>query len=146
MSTQKPAPGSPLLNLDDAFLENILESPENDLRAELIEEGYSPQEVIARTRALLQAAEEEYASHRLKSAKRQFAAFREGGEKNVLPLDRDKQRARLAAMRSGAPATAGMMMAARKGNGLSERDEEGLLDDLADLERLSGRPRTDGHG
>lgn len=146
MSTQKPAPGSPLSNLDDAFLENILEAPENDLRAELIEEGQSPDEVIARTRALLQAAEEECASLRLRSAKRQFAAFQEDGQRTVLSLDRDKQRARLAAMRSGASAAAGMMMAARKGNGLSERDEEGLLDDLADLERLSGRPRTDGHG
>jgi hypothetical protein len=29
-----------------------------------------------------------------------------------------------------------MMMAARKGEGLSESDLEGLLDDLAELERL----------
>ena len=146
MSTQKPSPESPSSNLDDAFLENILESPENDLRAELIEEGQSPDEVISRTRALLRAAEEECASLRLKNAKRQLEAFREDGQRNVLPLHRDKQRARLAAMRSGAPAAEGMMMAARKGNGLSERDEEGLLDDLADLERLSGRPRSDNQG
>lgn len=37
-----------------------------------------------------------------------------------------------------------MMMAARKGEGLSERDEEGLLEDLADLERLSKRQDGDG--
>jgi hypothetical protein len=29
-----------------------------------------------------------------------------------------------------------MMMAARKGEGLSESDEQGLIEDLAELERL----------
>ncbi len=39
-------------------------------------------------------------------------------------------------MKRNAPGASGMMMAARKSEGLSKRDEEGLLDDLADLERL----------
>jgi hypothetical protein len=44
---------------------------------------------------------------------------------------------KLNAMRSGAGENvAGMMMAARKGKKLSEKDEEGTLDDLAQLEAL----------
>jgi hypothetical protein len=44
---------------------------------------------------------------------------------------------RLNAMRSGAGENvAGMMMAARKGKKLSEKDEEGTLDDLAQFEAL----------
>ena len=52
-------------------------------------------------------------------------------------IDRERVRGKLAAMRSGAGENvAGVMMAARKGKNLSEKDEEGTLDDLAQLEAL----------
>jgi hypothetical protein len=38
------------------------------------------------------------------------------------------------------PAMAEMMMAARKGKALSESDEEGVAEDLADLEKLGKKP------
>ena len=56
---------------------------------------------------------------------------------NVSSIDRERVRSKLDAMRSGAGENvAGMMMAARKGKKLSDRDEEGTLDDLAQLEAL----------
>jgi hypothetical protein len=43
-------------------------------------------------------------------------------------------------MRSGSPGeNDGLMMAARKGKGMSPGDEEGALDDLAQLEALESK-------
>ena len=137
MTVGKSTPRTPLDHIEDAFLDNILETSEADLREELVEEGRSPDEVVALMKARLAAAHAECAQARLSEAREGLAAFRK--DDKIVPLDLARQRERLAAMRSRAPAASGMMMAARKGEGLSERDEEGLLGDLADLERLSKR-------
>lgn len=137
MTVGRSTPRTPLDHIEDAFLDNILETSEADLREELVEEGRSPDEVVALMKARLVAAHAECAQARLSEAREGLAAFRK--DDKIVPLDLARQRERLAAMRSRAPAASGMMMAARKGEGLSERDEEGLLGDLADLERLSKR-------
>lgn len=137
MSTKKPVDASPLSRIDDAFLDNILETSEEDLKAELSEEGLSPDEVLAGLRTLIAAAENECAQARLSKAKAEFASFRDADRPAAHVDDLQLRRERLAAMRARAPAASGMMMAARKGEGLSKRDHEGLLDDLADLDRLS---------
>jgi hypothetical protein len=142
MTAAKTTSGSPLDHIKDAFLDNILETSEADLREEFVEEGRSPDEVVALMKARLAAAHEVCAQARMSEARAGLAAFRK--EEKVVPLDLARQRERLAAMRSRAPAASGMMMAARKGEGLSERDEEGLLEDLADLERLSKLQEGDG--
>ncbi|MCE4224935.1 hypothetical protein HCU64_14325 [Methylobacterium sp. C25] len=135
MSADKPKP-HPLALIDDAFLDNILETSEQDLRAELSEEGLSPDEILGGLRSMISLAEKECVQARLAKAKADLASFREA-DRPALPVeDLQKRRERLAAMRMRAPAATGMMMAARKGEGLSDRDNEGLLDDLADLDRL----------
>lgn len=142
MTARKTIPGSPLDHIEDAFLENIVESSEADLREEFVEEGRSPDEVVAQMKSRLAMAHEECTQARLVKAREGLAAFRR--DETIVPLDLARQRERLAAMRSRTPAASGMMMAARKGEGLSERDETGLLEDLADLERLSTRRDGDG--
>ncbi|MCJ2077669.1 hypothetical protein MKK68_18780 [Methylobacterium sp. E-016] len=138
MSSAKPVKTNPVSLIDDAFLENILESSESELLTDLMEEGLSPESVLSGLRALVSAAENECAQARLGKAKEELAAFR--GTPGVGHIDDLQQRReRLAAMRVGSPSATGMMMAARKGEGLSERDQDGLLDDLADLDRLSAR-------
>lgn len=144
MTAGKSTPRTPLDHIEEAFLDNILETSEADLREEFVEEGRSPDEVVALMQARLAAAHAECAQARMAQAREGLAAFRR--EEKVVPLDLARQRERLAAMRLRAPAASGMMMAARKGEGLSERDEEGLLEDLADLERLSKRQDGDGEG
>jgi len=142
MITGKSTPRTPLDEIEDAFLEDILASSEEELRAEFVDAGCSPEKVVEQMKARLDAAREECAQARMGDARAGLAAFRREGA--VVPLDLARERERLAAMRARAPAAAGMMMAARKGEGLSERDEEGLLGDLADLERLSGKFDKDG--
>ncbi len=146
MSAQKPTPEKALANFEDAMLENLLETSEEDLRAEVIAEGGSPDALVAVMRARLAAATEECKGLRLAEAKAGLEAFRNGAETKVVTFDLARQRERLNAMRQGDPAASGMMMAARKGLGLSEHDENGLLEDLADLDRLDGASDRDERG
>ena len=65
-----------------------------------------------------------------------MSAFR-SNPPNVAPGDRSALRSRLQRMRSGRPGgDDGLTMAARKGKDMSASDEEGALDDLAQLETL----------
>ena len=146
MSAQKLTPETALANIEDAFQDNILEMSEEDLDAEVIADGGSPDAVLAMMRARLAAATEECMRMRLGEAKAGLEAFRAGGEAKVVPFDVARQRERLAAMRQGSPSVAGMMMAARKGDGSWTSDEEGLLEDLADLDRLDEASDRDERG
>lgn len=64
----------------------------------------------------------------------------------ISSVERELVRAKLHNMRAGNGGNAsGRMMAARKGDGLSESDEEGAVDDIAQLEALEAQdPETDG--
>ena len=69
------------------------------------------------------------------AAKADLAAFR---RKNAAaPSDTSSGRALLERMETRDPGMAEMMLAARKGKALSDSDEAGIAEDLADLERLS---------
>ena len=59
------------------------------------------------------------------------------GTAKTVKFDREAARALFEKMRSRDPELASkMLLAARKGEGLSESDMEGLIEDLAKLERL----------
>ncbi|MCJ2128598.1 hypothetical protein [Methylobacterium sp. E-045] len=133
-SSKRPRPAPDEL-IEDAILYDILASSEDEIAAELREVGSSPDEAVATARRAVANAEAECGRRRLAAAKRGVAAFR--SPPPVVSLaDVQRQRTRLDEMKRNAPGASGMMMAARKSEGLSKRDEEGLLDDLADLERL----------
>jgi hypothetical protein len=72
---------------------------------------------------------------RFDQAKRELTSFKE--KNNVTTFDRDAVRVRLGTMKSADPGNGPeMMMAARKGKRLSKSDEDGVLDDLAQLQAL----------
>lgn len=136
MSASKKPQVSPAALIGDAILEDTLSLSPEDAAAELRDAGIAPEDAVARVRRAVADAEMDCARRRMESAKEGVAAFR-ASRSDVIPLaDRQRQRARLEEMKRSAPGASGMMMAARKSEGLSQRDEEGLLDDLADLERL----------
>jgi hypothetical protein len=77
---------------------------------------------------------------RLELAKREMKEFH--NQSNVRTLDLAKARRRLDGMVAGEAADT--MMAARKGGKLSERDEDGIVDDLAQLEALENEASEEG--
>jgi hypothetical protein len=77
---------------------------------------------------------------RFKRAQDESKAYRE--QENVRSFDLAKARRRLDGIRSGEVENA--MMAARKGGKLSQRDEENLLKDLAQLEALENDDKEEG--
>jgi hypothetical protein len=125
-----------LQRIADALDEDILNASPAQLREELAAEGLDEAKVIAEMDAALAAAKKSCGKLRLEQAKAAVAA-RGSEASKVSPIDREQVRSKLDAMRSGADENvAGMMMAARKGKKLSDKDEEGALNDLAQLEAL----------
>lgn len=79
----------------------------------------------------------------MERAKSELQEWRTGQAK-TLKFDREAVRARFEKMRSWDPELASkMLLAARKGEGLSESDVEGLIEDLAKLERLDDKPGSE---
>ncbi len=77
---------------------------------------------------------------RMERAKLELQEWRTGKAK-TLKLDREAARSRFEKMRNRDPELASkMLLAARMGEGLSESDVEGLIEDLAKLEWLDDEP------
>jgi hypothetical protein len=134
--TKKPLASQELRQITDAIDESILDASPDQLREELADEGLNEAKVVAEMDAILADAKKFSGKLRLEQAKEAVAAYKSQGS-IVSPLDRDRVRKKREAMRSGAGENAaGMMMAARKGNKLSDSDEAGALDDLIQLEAL----------
>jgi hypothetical protein len=141
--TKKITGSEELRRISDALDESILNTSPEELREELAAEGLEEARVVAEMDAILAEAKKSYGKLRLEQAKEAVAAYRSQTSK-VSPMDRDLVRKKLNAMRSGAGENiAGMMMAARNGKKLSDRDEEGVLDDLAQLEALENDTHSD---
>jgi hypothetical protein len=136
MPTKKPSARDELLRIEEALVESILRASEADLRDDLAAAGQVPEKCIAQFEAVVGRAKSAAAKHRLDQAKAQVAAWR-SGKANVVGFDREAARKRFESIRARDPELASRMtMAARKGEGISDRDMEGFLKDLARLERL----------
>jgi hypothetical protein len=129
-----------LAKIGKAIDDSILDAPEADLREEFKEAGDDFDKAVARAGSAVEKAKANAARMRFKQAQDEVKAFRD--QQNVKSLDLEKARRRLDGMRSGRIADA--MMAARKGGKLSERDEEGLLNDLAQLQALENEDKEEG--
>lgn len=139
MSTsKKPTPREELERIEDALVESILNASGDALRAELAAAGLDPESCIAEVDATIASAKVECARKRLSKARAELAAWRKSGAKaNVTALD--AARAKFERLRSGDwELSQKMMLAARKGEGLSDSDMMALLEDLAALEKLEG--------
>lgn len=124
-------------NIEDALVDAILNATGAELREELKAAGVDPDQCIADTDSAIARACAASARHALDAARSELAAWRSKTERRP-GLDREAARERFELMRSGDSELASkMMIAARKGaGGPSDRDLEGVLDDLAELERL----------
>lgn len=129
-----------LAKLDQAIDDSILEASESDLREDFKEAGDDFDKAVARAGRALEQAKARAARMRFKQAQDEAKAYREQG--SVKSFDLAKARRRLDGMRSGEVENA--MMAARKGGKLSQRDEENLLKDLAQLEALENDDKEEG--
>jgi hypothetical protein len=129
-----------LSKLDQAIDDSILEASEADLREDFKEAGDDFDKAVARAARALEQAKARAARMHFKRAQDDSKAYRE--QENVKSFDLAKARRRLDGMRSGEVVNA--MMAARKGGKLSQRDEENLLKDLAQLEALENDDKEEG--
>jgi hypothetical protein len=124
-----------LRQIEDALIDSILHASPEELRAELTEAGEDPVAYIALADAVAKNVRERRAQEKLEQAKAAAAAFRAKEEPSVLPFDQSKRKAQLESLRMRSP-SGSMMLAARKGEGLSSNDEEALLEALAELEEI----------
>lgn len=129
-----------LSRINKAIDDSILDASEADLREEFKESGDDFDKAVARANAAMKQAKARVARMRFKQAQDASKAYRE--QENVKSFDLARARRRLDGMRSGSVENA--MMAARKGGKLSERDEENLLKDLAQLEALENEGKEEG--
>ena len=137
MSTpRKPTASEELEHIEDALAETLLNAAGQELRDEMTAAGIDPDGCIAETEAAIASARAETSRRRLQDARAALAAWRAKNSR-MGDVEREGAWARLERLRSGDRALdEKLMMAARKGEGLSERDLEGLIEDLAELERL----------
>jgi uncharacterized protein (DUF58 family) len=133
-SVGKPR-ASELQRIEDALVDSLLAVTGDDLRIEITEAGGDPVAVIARVDAAIRSAQADSGRRHLDQARGELADWRARG--GATESEREAARNRLEKLRSGwiDPETP-MTMAARKGEGLSESDEQGLVEDIAELERL----------
>ena len=132
-----------LEKLDDAIDESILAASPDELREELAALGIDADAVVTDVDAATARARIAAGKRGLERGKRAVLAFK-ARPRDVSPEERDAVRGRLGDMRAGDGSKASdMMMAARKGKGLSDSDEEGILDDLARLARLEAEDPGD---
>jgi hypothetical protein len=125
-----------LRDIGEAIDESILGASDAEVSDELASLGIDPTKVGAEMDAIAEEAKRLAGRSRLVRAKDAVSAFRRNPP-NAAPSDRSALRSRLQGMRSGrAGGNDGLMMAARKGKDMSASDEEGALDDLAQLETL----------
>jgi hypothetical protein len=129
-----------LSKIDEALDESIIEASEKDLRADFVEQGHDFEKAVARVGSTIERAKASAAKVRFERAQHEMKAFHD--RSNVRKLDLTKARRRFDGMTTGDAGDT--MMAARKGGKLSERDEDGVVDDLAQLEALENEAREEG--
>ena len=122
-----------LFNLETALVEGMRSASDEETIEALRERGIDPDACVAELDAIAEKAFSAARRQRLETAKAKAAAFKVVGGGQLDASAHQAGKARLNAMRSGGGP---MLLAARKGTGTSERDEESLIDDAAELERL----------
>jgi hypothetical protein len=130
--TKKPGNADRLSKIDQAIDESIIHASEKDLREDFAEQGHDFDKAVARVGSTIERAKVTAAKIKFERAKREMKAFR--NQSNVRSLDLAKARSRFDGMKTGDATDT--MMAARKGGKLSESDEDGVVDDIAQLEAL----------
>lgn len=128
---------------EDALVESILSADGDEMREAVLAAGGDPATVVRRFDAMLVAVKAACGLERLKTARQELEAFA-ASEQPLADSERQAARASLAEARATvSEMPKNLLMAARKGQGASERDLSSLADDLAELERLEREPGAD---
>lgn len=134
--TKKTSTREELDLIEEALVGAIKNSSDAELREDIKARGEDPDKGIADVDSVIAAAKAASAKRRLERAKSELEQWRAGKGK-VIELDRGAMKAKFDKIRAHDPELASKMMAAaRNGEGLSDSDLEGFLEDLARLERL----------
>jgi hypothetical protein len=132
----KPKASEELERIEDALVESLLDATGEDVRKEIAAAGGDPDALIAAVDAAIASARTKSAQVRLERARAELSAWRSKSGPVSAP-ERNAAQARFERLRTGkVDPDSKMMMAARKGEGLSDSDLEGLIEDMAELERL----------
>jgi hypothetical protein len=128
--TVKRSNRAALDQLANALVENILNATDKEVLAEAHEDYENPAQAATNARALFETAVAVVAKRKLTAAKAAVAADL-GSPRTVIRLDPSQARRRLERMLARDPETASKLtLAARKGQGLSDEDVQGMLEDL----------------
>jgi hypothetical protein len=132
----KPKASEELERIEDALVESVLDAAGEDLRKEIAASGDDAEAIVAAVDAAIATACTQSAQARLERARAELSAWRsKSGPSSV--VERNAARARFERLRSGnSDPDSKMMMAARKGEGLSDSDLDGVIEDIAELEKL----------
>jgi hypothetical protein len=135
-ASNKPDKDRELEQFEDALVDSILSASAEEMQEAAAAAGNEPAVIVRRFDAMLLAAKAQCSLPRLKDARAALEAF----AADATPLtDIERAAARtciVEARKTVSQVPSNLMMAARKGQGASERDLESLVDDLAELERL----------
>jgi hypothetical protein len=122
--------------IEDAVIQSILDADGQSLREEFTSLSLNPDHLISEIGSTVECAKSLCAKQRLEKAKTELASFR-SKNRELTSTEREAARGRLERARSGDKEFASkLMMAARKGEGLSDSDLDSLVDDFAELDRL----------
>jgi hypothetical protein len=137
MSTpRKPTANEELERIEDGLVDGLLTASGQELREEIAAAGDDPDALVAHIDSAFASARAASARATLELARTELTAWRDKGS-NVSALEREAARTRFGRLQSGSgDPDKEYMMAARKGQRLSEQDIEGLIEDMAELERL----------
>jgi hypothetical protein len=143
--TRKLTPKQTLLPLADALIEDWMTLSDEEVFAEFRDDGLDPEDVAAQLRAHIESLVAESGKSRLARARAGLASARADRASSsvfLLPISRKQEILAQFAANDGRLRDR-MTMAARKGEGASEREIDDILRDLRDLGAIDdqGNPR-----
>ena len=126
MTTKK----TPLDAFDDAIFAEIMTASDSEVIAEVGEAR------ITKGFAVLERAKQQAARQRLLDAKAELQAARSSSRKTVVAIDKARAKADFERiLQSDASLRSKLTLAVRKATGSDMSDDEGLLEDFAELQR-----------
>jgi hypothetical protein len=127
-----------LARLADAFMQDVLATPDDEIIAEV------GQERLGRVRTILIEVKATVAKRALARARDAREAWTASRSADVVSFDRAATQSQFEQLRRRDPAfNHKMMLAARNGKAPTEDDIEGLIGDLEDLKRLDGKDKPE---
>ena len=122
--------------IEDAFVQSILDADCQYLREEFTSAGLDPNHLVFEIANTIECAKALCAKQRLEKAKTELVAFR-SRDREFTSIEREAAYRQFERARSGdKEILSKLMMAARKGEGLSDNDLNSVIDDFAELKHL----------